>query len=105
MAPGASAVIVLTRVFGSGDPDPLVNTVDALYQVDGFPNQLTSSAACSVTNPTGVLEFPPTGGLAALVEDSSNLILFALIGLTLIGGSAWIVWSNRRWNNGSGRRS
>ena len=48
---------------------------------------------------------PPTGSLGTLMEDSSSLILFAVIGLTLIGGSAWIIWSNRRWSDGSGRRS
>jgi hypothetical protein len=34
--------------------------------------------------------------LGSLTEDSSALILLALIGLTFIGGSAWIIWSNRR---------
>jgi hypothetical protein len=41
---------------------------------------------------------PPTGGLGALTRNSSNVFLFVLIGLTLIGGSAWIIWSNRRWD-------
>jgi len=31
--------------------------------------------------------------------DSSSLILLALIGVTLIGGSAWIIWSNCRWGS------
>jgi LPXTG-motif cell wall-anchored protein len=34
-----------------------------------------------------------------LSEDTSNLIVLVLIGVTLIGGSAWFVWSNRRWDS------
>jgi len=42
---------------------------------------------------------PPTGGLGPLGGDSSSLIVLALIGVTLIGGSAWFIWSNRRWDS------
>jgi uncharacterized repeat protein (TIGR01451 family) len=106
LASGASATINLTRDIASGDSNPLVNTVTALYQVDGFPNQLTVSDECSVTV-VAVLPavLPPTGGLGALADDSSTLILLALIGITLIGGSAWIIWSNRRWNDSHSSRS
>ncbi|KKL15084.1 hypothetical protein LCGC14_2509140, partial [marine sediment metagenome] len=57
--------------------------------------------------PTAVLPqvLPPTGGLGSLSEDASTLILLALLGLTLIGGSAWMIWSNRRWDNRRGGRS
>jgi hypothetical protein len=48
---------------------------------------------------------PPTGGVGALPQDSTALILLALIGVTLIGGSAWIIWSNRRWNDSHSSRS
>jgi len=42
---------------------------------------------------------PATGGLGSLVRDSSSLILLGLIGVTLVGGSVWIVWGNRRWDS------
>lgn len=48
LAPGASCTITYTRTIQSGDPDPLVNTVTAVYQVNGLPNQLTASASCTV---------------------------------------------------------
>jgi uncharacterized iron-regulated membrane protein len=48
---------------------------------------------------------PPTGGVGALPQDSAALILLALIGITLVGGSAWIIWSNRRLEDRHGSRS
>jgi cell division septation protein DedD len=48
---------------------------------------------------------PPTGGLAALAEDSSPPILLALIGIALIAGSAWVIWHDRRLNNRGGSGS
>ena len=105
LAPGASATINLTRDIASGDSSPLVNTVTALYQVDGFPNQLTVSDECSVAVVAVLpVALPPTGGLGALAQDSSALIVLALIGITLVGGSAWLIWSNRRWNDSRGSR-
>ena len=108
LATGDTATIELTRDIQSGDPDPLVNEVDVLYHPDGFPNDITGEASCSVgvVPPVALpVALPPTGGLAALAQDSSALILLALIGFTLIGGSAWIIWSNRRWNDRHGSRS
>ena len=48
---------------------------------------------------------PPTGGLGALAEDGFAVILFALLGLGLVVGGAWIIWSSRRWDNRRGSRS
>ncbi len=108
LAAGDAATIELTRDIQSGDPDPLVNEVDVLYHPVGFPNDISGEASCSVgVVPPVVLpvSLPPTGGLGALADDSSALILLALIGITLVGGSAWIIWSNRRWEDRLGRRS
>ena len=38
---------------------------------------------------------PPTGVQGALNGSAANVIMFLLIGITLIGGSAWMFWSNR----------
>jgi len=48
LAPGASVTVTLMRTAQSDDPNPLVNTITTVYQVDGLPNQLTESASCSV---------------------------------------------------------
>jgi len=122
MAAGDTATIELTRDIQSGDPDPLVNEVDVLYHPVGFPNDISGEASCSVGVPSPtptpvVLEvtatptpvplpaaLPPTGGVGALPQDSATLILFALIGITLIGGSAWIIWSNRHREDRHGSR-
>jgi uncharacterized repeat protein (TIGR01451 family) len=43
---------------------------------------------------------PPTGGLGALAEDGSMVVMFALLGLGLVIGGAWIIWSSRRrWDS------
>ncbi|MCH7523099.1 MAG: hypothetical protein IH920_04945 [Chloroflexi bacterium] len=84
-----------------------MNEVDVLYHPDGFPNDITGEASCSVgvVPPVALpVALPPTGGLAALAQDSSALILLALIGFTLIGGSAWIILGNRRWEDRHGSR-
>ena len=122
MAAGDTATIVLTRDIQSGDADPLVNEVDVLYHPVGFPNDISGEASCSVgvttPTPTPVVAeavatptpvalpaaLPPTGGVSVLPQDSATLILFALIGIILIGGSAWIIWSNRRWEDRHGGR-
>jgi len=31
--------------------------------------------------------------------------MFALLGLGLVGGGAWIIWSSRRWDSRRGSRS
>jgi len=43
--------------------------------------------------------------LAALAEDGFPLILLALIGMALIGGSAWVIWRDRRLNSRGGSGS
>ncbi len=65
----------------------------------------TATATPTPTPPVLPQVLPPTGSLGALMEDSSSLILFALIGLTLIGGSAWNIWGNRRWQDRRGNGS
>jgi hypothetical protein len=50
LAPGASAVLTPTRVILPSDPNPLVNTVMALYQIPagmGVSAQVSAQAACS----------------------------------------------------------
>ena len=48
LALGQSVNITETRAIQPGDPNPLVNVVTAIYQVDGLPNQLTRQAQASV---------------------------------------------------------
>jgi uncharacterized repeat protein (TIGR01451 family) len=48
LAPGQSVQVVVPRTVLGTDPDPLVNTLTTVYQVAGFPNQLTRTAGCSV---------------------------------------------------------
>ncbi len=48
LAAGESAVVVVSRVILSTDPNPLVNETTATYQVDGLPNQITVTAGFSV---------------------------------------------------------
>jgi uncharacterized repeat protein (TIGR01451 family) len=45
---GETVTFSIDRVVLGTDPDPLVNTVTAVYQVDGFPNQLTREDSHSV---------------------------------------------------------
>jgi hypothetical protein len=33
------------------------------------------------------------------------VVMFALLGLGLVVGGAWIIWSSRRWDSRRGRRS
>jgi hypothetical protein len=40
--------VTLTRAIQPGDPNPLVNTITTVYQVNGLPNQLTRESSCSV---------------------------------------------------------
>ncbi len=48
LAAGASCSINYSREIQPGDPDPLVNTVTAIYQVEGLPNLLEAAASCTV---------------------------------------------------------
>ena len=48
LAFGQSVNVTETRAIQPGDPNPLVNVVTAIYQVDGLPNQLTRQAQASV---------------------------------------------------------
>ena len=57
----------------SDDDDATIRTL---------PTEVLGPTPTPVVTPSGL---PPTGGLSALTGDSSNLILLALIGLTLIG--------------------
>ncbi len=49
LAPGSSATVIKTRAILSTDPNPLNNTVNATYQVNGLPNKLSREASASVT--------------------------------------------------------
>jgi len=48
LTPGVPVTVTATRDIQPGDPNPLVNVVTAVYQVDGLPNQLTREADASV---------------------------------------------------------
>ena len=90
LAPGASATVTLTRDLQSADADPLVNTVEALYQVAGFPNQLVVSDSCSVDiTPTAVLPqaLPETGSASDARALSDLSLLLGLGGLALLTGT------------------
>jgi uncharacterized repeat protein (TIGR01451 family) len=53
-------------------------------------------------SPTPVVSpavLPPTGGLGVLTGTGSMVLLFALLGMGLVVGGAWIIWNSRRWDN------
>ena len=48
LAPGQTVTITVTRAIQPGDPDPIVNTVTVIYQVEGLTNLVTRTASFSV---------------------------------------------------------
>ena len=48
LAPGQSATLTVTRAIGSGDPDPVINSITVTYQVDGLSNLVIRTASFSV---------------------------------------------------------
>lgn len=48
LAPGASATVTVNRAITATDPDPLVNTVTAIYRVGGLESLVTAVGTASV---------------------------------------------------------
>lgn len=52
LAPGASQTVTYTRVVQAGDPDPLVNTVTAIYSSGASSDTATASATTNLFQPS-----------------------------------------------------
>ena len=106
LAPSASDVsvtdIVTVEVMdrqentASGQDDATITTVPA--------NVLGPTPTPSPAPVVSPAVLPPTGGLGALTGDGSMVLLLALLGLGLVGGGAWVIWSSRRWDSRRGSR-
>ena len=67
---GGSCNFTVDYLILSGDPDPLVNVVDVLYNPEGFPNEITSEATHTVQLFQVLLAIDKTGDDLSKVGDT-----------------------------------
>ncbi|MDO8611616.1 MAG: hypothetical protein Q7R32_02190 [Dehalococcoidia bacterium] len=85
----------------SGQDDAAIRTLPE----DVLGPTPTPSPTPSPTPVVSPAVLPPTGGLGALTEEGSVVVMFVLLGLGLVVGGAWIIWSSRRWDSRRGSGS
>ena len=92
----------------------VVTDIVTVEVVDGRENTASGQDDATIETPPEVLGraatptpapvvapvvLPPTGGLGALAAQGSTIILSALVGLSLVLGGFWVIWSGRRSNS------
>jgi uncharacterized repeat protein (TIGR01451 family) len=92
LAAGATQSITYSYTVKATDPQPLVNTATAHYQVAGSATDITDTASITLDC---IGQPPVVGGEVAYDNFSGNFIPFIGLGVLLISGAILVLWRRR----------